>query len=293
MARLNISQLPLPADEFRPDLISPRFETEQGALKEDLVRGKRLLQAADMATEPANQECALALAHKLKMAGEHRIATLASSVTCRDHRIRVGGNMLRLVEIIPPEDLATFCLSPSSLEVAGSELAGMDPKMLGEALRSDFNRHKVSAATGAVIAFLDGEYEPNSDIWRLHWHGLVIGKKVSALENLRGTRKYRSTRYRGRPGRSKQRIQIRRKLDNLPYHLPYLLKSFWPSRWEGWIDGRPVRQSYRSRIPEPRHSQWLLWMDRWSLQDLCVLVGLRVGSHGLTLTKKYMNGDGQ
>lgn len=291
MTRLNIEGLGTPPRKYRPDLISRGFESEHDARKEDRIRARRLEQAAKMATKPEHAQRARALARLLEDGPADDLETLASSIVLRRHRINVGGALLAFADSYSGQ-IATACLWPKSMEIPGPDLANLNPLSAGHALRSDCNRHGVSAANGGAIFFLDGEYEPNADVWRLHYHGLLLGEKIKALNGLRDTRKYQSTRYRQKPGRSQQRVRINWKLTDLSYHLPYLLKSFWPSRWEGEIDGEHSRQKHRSRIPEPRHSQWLLWMDRWRLSDLCVLHGLEVGSEGLRFTEKYTNGVG-
>ncbi len=112
---------------------------------------------------------------------------------------------------------------------------------------------------------------------------------IDVVDRLRNSRNYRSVR-KGDELRSVQRVRINRSLTNLPAPLTYLIKRYWSARWEGVLGDRAVRQSYPSRIPEPRHSQLLLWLDQWSLKDMCLLMRLEVGSAGLRLrSNKYMN----
>jgi len=84
------------------------------------------------------------------------------------------------------------------------------------------------------------------------------------------------------------RVVISREpLTDLPHPLTYFLQSFWPHRPKGKFGGRTEekRGERRRRIPEPSHTQKLLWMDLWSLADITLLVGLRVTSSGFKITK--------
>lgn len=288
MPRLNFGNLPLPGPKEQAVVLSlvRGFESEEKARNEDKVRAKLLRKAASLAYLPENRLAASSLAHVLEYNDDYPPETIASSLRMRLYRISAIHAFFRLFEVQYDVDWVTFHLTPRGLDIPGAQLQDFDPRRACRALRATFDRIGVSAAEGALFCYLDGEYEPNTDVFRIHFHGFATGDKVQALEGLRNLRNFRSERFRSRPGRSIQRVRILRKLTNFPYHLSYLLKSFWPSRWEGDIEGKMVRQRFRSRIREPRHSQLLLWFNRWRLGDLVILVGLEVGSDGLRLTQK-------
>ena len=294
MAGLSIADLPLPPREFRPDLARTQrgsFETEAAARGEDNERVRLLRIAASQAASPHNRAAALELARLLRFSGEGVPQTVASSRYMRDQRIRVGGALWRLATEWPP---VAFTLIPRGLDVPGNELGNVHPRRLCEALRSDLNRVGATRQSGYLITFLDGEYELNSDTYRIHFHGLAAGSIVYFVRCL-GQQTYRhlSRRHSGGGERPVQRVRVQSNLTDLPAPLTYVLKSFWSARWEGKINEQWVRQTLRSRIPEPRHSQLLLWLDKWRLQDLCLMMRLRVGKDGLQPTPKaYVNGIG-
>ena len=70
-------------------------------------------------------------------------------------------------------------------------------------------------------------------------------------------------------------------LFNLPEPLTYVVQSSYPHR-PTFVDkdGELRRGTRKRRIPEPYHTQWLLWMDRWSIDDMLLLSGLRVTRSG-------------
>lgn len=221
---------------------------------------------------------------------------MASSAYMRGRRIRVGGALWKLKDDYPVGLISTFTVINPKWEFPGSQLHKVDPQKLRNAFRSWLTRGGAKGATGYLVAFIDAEYEPMNDIWRFHFHGLVAGGMRNVVEQLRHTRSFQSKRQKSDDcqGRILQRVRVSRKpLVNMPEPLTYLLKSFWSSRWEGPVDGIQRRQNRKCRIREPRHTQHLLWLDRWSLQDITLLMGVRVGQSGfeLTNTKRYTNGD--
>jgi len=50
--------------------------------------------------------------------------------------------------------------------------------------------------------------------------------------------------------------------------------------------GKRIRARRKQRIGEPHHSQALLWLNRWEIADLSLMVGLRVTKTGLRQTKQ-------
>ena len=151
---------------------------------------------------------------------------------------------------------------------------------LKAALRSDLNRCGAKDADGFLFAALHGEFEPTEEVYRLHWHLLISGGMIEVVDRLRDRPKYRSRNGDGEAVR--QRVRIGRKsLEQLPRPLTYLLQSWWPSRWIGHVgDGEVKRQRQRTRIPEPHHSENLVWLDQQRIDDLVLLRRLRVTNAG-------------
>lgn len=175
----------------------------------------------------------------------------------------------------------TALLPDGVVDVSG--LLEFDPARRLQAFRSTLNRRGAAEASGFLFACIHGEFDPTTCLFHLHLHGLASDGYLDLLDSLRSLPAYRSARGSG----EKQKVRIgRRPLDNLPYPLTYIVQSSWPSRWRGEIDGVAQRSAIRARIPEPYHTAHLLWLDRWSLQDVTLLMGLRVTPDGMALTDR-------
>ena len=301
MSGSGISTVPLPENRYRPDLISYsderfQFETEQFSREEDARRVKMLRKSASQAKKPENRIAALELADRLDYGDGDPPETLASHLYMRGHRIAIAGALWRLAERPDFGQVSIVGIAPRSLEIPGESLWQVDPRKAGATVRTDLYNCGAKTAGGYAAAFFDAEHEPMTDMFRFHFHGLAAGGMLDVIEGLRAAPKYRSIAVREGHRKRVPRIVVSRKpLENLPAPLTYLLKSFYSSKWEGQIDGERRRQNRKSRIKEPRHSQVLLWLDRWSLQDITLLLGLRVNADGFHLTKPktYTNGEGR
>lgn len=283
MAGLSISDLkPIPG--FRLNMLTGNgssCETEHEARAEDRVRAQLLRRSALTATLPANRENAERLAELLDYGDDEPPETPASKLHMRRMRERTIGH---LVELQQNTDftVASVHLEPYRQELPGPSLCGLDCRAERRALRSALACTGELQRPGGAILFQDLEHVMGADMWRGGWHGLVFGEKVRAFDALRSTRNYQPRLQQANSRRS-SRVRIIRNLHDIDYHLTYLFKGSFYGRWEGCIDGRRVRSGKR-RIPGHRHSQVLLWLHRQSVDDLCNLIGLRVGKGGLFFT---------
>jgi len=121
---------------------------------------------------------------------------------------------------------------------------------------------------------------------KLHWHLIVCGEAMrEAVERLRDHRRFR--RVVGavnNPDGVDVRIEVKRiSQATLPVVIGYTTKAGWFSRWRTVnADGQPKSQRQKCRIPEPAHSQVLLWLDQWTVGDMALLVNLYVTKEGIT-----------
>ncbi len=259
MPRQNLTHLRLPDRQYRVDLDpTSNFETLEAARNEDRLRAKMLLKYADSPISPSRRRRAIHLARALS--DEDQGSSKASAVSTREERIRVFGHLWRICDR-ESDDPSTFAAKSEALEIPGQDLHKVDPVALCKAFKADLYRAGAKDADGHLLAFLDGEYGPDGDVWKLHLHGLVDGKLKNVIDQLRDTKKF---------GQLRDIWMSRKPLTDLPDTLTYLDKPFWSSRWEGEVG----RQSYKSRIKEPRHSELLLWLDQHSPNDFSVRVGL-------------------
>jgi hypothetical protein len=153
-----------------------------------------------------------------------------------------------------------------------------------DAVRAALNRRSPGRSDGYLFAGLHGELNFLTQRLELHIHGLALGELLAAVDDLRLLSNYRARKS---EGDTTARVVVGRKpLTNLPYPLLYTVQPYWPLRWRGIIDGMERRGKVRHRIPEPFHTQLLLWLDRWSLQDVTLMMGMSVGREGLSISAK-------
>jgi len=288
VGRLNIEALPRPAPAYQiTGLPVPKgkkmvFESRPFAICENTKRRNALSANAEAAPHLYANRQARRLAWKLGRPVASMRRTPASSLYMGHVRFRLIGAVWRLIDQGPWDcrEVVFFTVRPDEWEFSPEELPAARAERLIAQLKTRLNRAGASHADGFLIAFLHGEYEPTSGRYVLHAHGFAVGGMVDVLESLRGTRKHPGWLRDGRLNRS------RKPITNLPYVLGYAFKSFWPCKRIGPVGDEAVvaRNRHGQRIPEPFHSQYLVWLDQHSVSDLCLLMKLRVTRDGLLPT---------
>ena len=296
MTGLGISSLPLPADAFRVDLpysanFFSRFETEEAARNEDVSRAVKAKRAAQIATNPNNRVAAEALAYKLDYyaRGDDPPESAASSSYMRGHRIAITGSLSQTFYPDYPSNACTATILRADWEIAPPKLRALDPSEILNPLRMDLYRSGARDADGAIFASVHAEHEPRSHKVRVHAHMAVDGGMVDVVRRLRDLPLYAPI-IREHEGVIKKVPTVRVtkiREGNLFDPLSYTVQSFIPSRWEGVIDGKWCRSKMRTRVVEPVHTQILLWLDQWRLEDLTMQIGLKVSKQGLVRTRPF------
>lgn len=283
MPRLSLEHLPRP--RRRNDIAriaGSHFETEEAAQKEDQVRVRRLRGNAGR-TDGEQAECDH-LADQIERVGPDNPTTLPSKVAMRPHRLRMAGDLLRLCR---GKRTYFVTLIPRGLSIAPDDLPGFNPKKENQKLRVTLNRAGANSGTkGWIFAYLEGEYNPATGMIQVHWHLIVVGDgMVSAIKRLRQQPRFkRRVGARNNPDGVKMRIKIQRvRQSRLHRAINYATKGTWYQKWrdEG-ADGARRTQKYRSRIQEPTGSKVLLWLDRWKVGDMTMMLNLWVSKSGLT-----------
>ena len=179
---------------------------------------------------------------------------------------------------------------PRNAEREPHQLMDLDPNRLTDALAAALYAKGAAKASGWLIVFLHGEHEPRRNVYRPHFHGYAYGGMVDVVRRLRELPNYKTRKF-GKDGRVNavyRPVQVKQKRPrNFRRQIAYRLQSYWPAK--AIIisdDGQHKRARRRRRIPEPYHSQVLLWLDRWKLSDLTLMIGLRVTRNGLVQTKR-------
>lgn len=262
------------------------IETKETARREDNVRARLLRGTASSRSSLVEAKHCAKMAGRLEqtLSNDMPPRSLASARRMREHRINIASSLHQLIERSGLE-ATTVTLVSTRWTVAASSLPSIDPAALLNGVRSDFVRAGLDLSNGALFMAVDGAFERNRSLYQLHVNGLALGTAINAIEELRTLDKYRRVRSCTATTLPIYRpvVVSRSALTNLPSTLAYRLKHDWPCTWLP-MDGSTNRSRNEQRIPEPYHSQWLLWMDRWELSDITLLMGMFVGKDGFTLT---------
>lgn len=279
---------------YRVDRACPDFETVADCQAVDRLRSSALLRT--IASHPhlldVRRATTLARTLSINATGTDEIASIASRVHMRTLRINVPGALWQLVDSEP--GCTTCTVIGRSWEVAPEDLCWFNPVAALSGFRGGLYRVGLAETNGWLFAAWHGEYDPIANVFRLHLHIVCNPAMVRVIDRLRPMANYVFAERLpdGDWDPVYRRIRINRQpLHSLPTPLTYLLQSFWPSRPILVTDeGKRRRVREKRAIPEPYASIVLTWLDRWSLQDITLLVGLRVTSEGLIRTRsKYTN----
>jgi hypothetical protein len=272
------------------------FETFDQVLPEDLGRalglraiaaglGKRAWGAsapdpAELARLNLDTWAAADLAARLEAAVQSRCpeATPSSAFYMRDQRLRIGAALWETAETSPYQPVNVFTAIHPSWLCPADHLLSLNLCKVQNQFRTHLNRAGVITASGFIAACLHGEFEPFGERYQLHFHGLCAGDKVKALNRLRGRQGYIRTAEVNWPLKLYP-------LNNPPRQLSYLMQSFWPMKAQMLRpDGTYYRTRTKTRIKEPYHSLYLLWLDKWSIDDMWLLSGIRTTGGRMILT---------
>jgi hypothetical protein len=286
-----IADMPCLSDEWRVDLHSRGFESPEAAHSEDAEqRAPRLRRWAAEHKGNASTR-AMALADRLDPAVTPEIPkTPASARYVREQRIRIISHVWKAVAEDQTGTIARYDVIKPGWACSSRGLGKKSPFKLNREFRRELERAAAKVVEGGssncrgfLFAVLHGDFEKRSKLFQPHWHLVATGDWVPVVEHLRTVKAYQPTE------RVRTPIRARRKFDDLAYALTYLMKLYWPSKWQGKVSGQKTERRSRKpqRIPEPHHSRLLLWMDRWSIQDLVLTMNVRVGKSGLVVKSVF------
>lgn len=292
MSRRGIGGLPPPPSGFDPVRNTDRddgvikFETKGKAEVEDRLRLTRLLRLARQGSNLADSRAALRLAKRVEraIADDKVSSTPASARYLRRIRRRLAGWLWFISTTHPHYHQTLVTLLCDIWKIPAPDLMLFDPVRMLANLRSLLWSRGADVARGYLELGIHCEYFEPSDEFHFHIHGIAAGEMVDVIDGLRAARQFKQI---GTPGEKKPRpnIQIKPITGNRPAPYLYTLQSFAPRR--GYVDPitGEVHRGSKRRIPEPYHSLYLLWLDRYRIEDLVLLIGLRVTTKGLTVTR--------
>ena len=294
MPRSNIGRLKLPPLKYRLDRVLPgpgssgAFEIKTAVFSEDERRARSLTSATLANLTERRQAVCLAIRIDPHGVGTGERGSLASATDMRVVRIKTTGAILQIIDEHSGVPVAAVTLVPTGHRFNTPSLDNIDPRKLLASIRTDLNRCRAAAADGWLVLVLHGEFDTSAALYRLHFHGIAAGGMIDVVNGLKKLRKYRSKRITSQVEHTAvdKPVMISRKpITNLPTTVSYIFQSFWPARWIGTTaDGQVRKQRQKHRIPEPQHSEVLLWLDKWNLKDITVLIKMRVSKGRLVLS---------
>jgi hypothetical protein len=257
-----------------------KFPTYYAALREDRYRAKCLENTRGLSAWEARQAEDLRMRLIAAINTGVPVQTLASAVFHRQARMPILEAIWKFLATTATQPLAFVTLMPQNTLFAAKDLSDVNPALLMQRHRNDFDRCGVTAASGFAFFGLDAEFDSNrhGGVWDFGSHGIVAGDKVAAIKNLRSMRKYTNARShpleQGLP--VSPRVQLKEGLYNLPEPITYCLESWVPHRPTSLkADGTLQRSATKRRIPSPDFQRWLIWMNMWDIKDFILLSNLR------------------
>ena len=294
MAGHSYSDLPKPRRPYRLDRDTRhddgvvRFRNHETELRRDIRREKLLGNTADLSRWEA--ERANDLQERLNRANQTGVPakTLASAVYHREARMPILGNFWKKLDEHADKAQGFVTLRPQGMLYRADELFSVEPANLLKRLRNDFNRQGITAAPGFGFCGLDADFDANryGGVYDFHFHGIMVGEKRHAIQNLREMPKFDPARLDPLEHGLKpsHRWEVKEPLFNLPDPITYCLESWVPHRPTRIIaDGSRERSTTKQEIPSPYKQRWLIWMDMWSIEDFILLSNLRPTGAGFQL----------
>lgn len=278
----------MPKPVARYDIASADwFESKEKSLVEDRRRSRALnRQAAKHGGAWGKRAKALSRRlDPLQQVGRLPLS-MASSRYMRKLRRRVTGALLQLIRGAGGATIRRADVVKASWACDVEELSRESLARLKNEFRSDLIRAGANRSKGFIVAIFHTEFDASANLFQHHFHLLVSEEQVDVVDRLRQQRGYASPRRKGaHDGNVATPVRIRREpITNAAYALSYLLKSFALEfkREKAGSGTRKDRKSGR-RIREPYHSELLLWLDRQSVGDAVLLLGLRIGKNGFQM----------
>lgn len=299
MARLSVGSLLWPSDCYRLDLHLPGFETEEQAADEARLRTRILrIDAAGHGGDWGRK--AIALADKIDPDLNAQFSrSPADPRYMRDQRIRIIGALWKLYDSLGHVNVRRCDVIRTNWNLDIFDFIHEDAARLKNEFRSAIVRTKARLqwngidTTGRFIfAALHGEFDPEGLAFQLHYHIIEDDEDAVVIDSLRDRKGFitprRTDAY--ERGAADDRVTTpvrvtRKPLTNVPAALSYLLKSYWfqHARRETSSGSKKLNRTGQ-RIKPPFLSTQLLWIDKFDIADLILMIGLRINRDGFIIT---------
>jgi hypothetical protein len=273
-----------PKKQHRVDRLMPDFETPEAALKEEQLRvkaiGRRIKQTRNPKRLRKLRTLEADLKHNIEaiQSGGALVATPASAIYVRAYRVCSSGELLHRLTKPKGQRIAFVTLIPRGerWRPAEGDLKKIDATRLRGALRKMFALHSKGATSGWMYFGIDGEQEPNEGVIQLHAHGVVTDDLIEVIEKMKEIRTFKSD------DTVRVRIRVEHDIKSLPRTATYAYKNFWCARPIRLLpDGTSDRTRRRQRIRGRAFVDHLLWLHRYGIKDLTMIMGMRMTKKGL------------
>lgn len=281
MGRLRVSDLAPAEAPHRVDLLNPKFESEAFARswdhrKAELLRNDARQHGGEWGIR--GNELADLIDPRLNPGIPN---SLASSRRWRKLRILLGGGLLKLHHEHSQGQLIRADIIKPSWRRDVWDFQTDSPGRLFNEFRSTLNRARNGRdLSGFMLGGYHNEWDEDAHMYQPHIHIVAAEQHIGLLHDLKGRRGFESGR--GGKGPVADPILVRESHVTSPeYALLYLFKSYWLRTFRLANGDRCHRQ-----LMAPYHSEFLLWLDQRSINDLVFLYGLNVSKGGILLPSK-------
>jgi hypothetical protein len=301
MGRIRITELRPLLKYRRPERAGTKViaYTLEDAMREDRNRAKRIIRAIPRRDGVFKKKQAKCLSARLDVEQGQVPKTLASAAHIVELREPILDHLVRLAGKAKLGRVMTGALLPQrNAHLRAGDLQKLDPRKFMLRLRSDLIRCGAAEADGYIFAVLHAEFGLPANRLHPHYHFIAVGGMIEVLERLRSRGKYAVANIAEEAGGGHAAALRTRELEpsEARYALSYLFQQYWPARWSGISEDNKKVRGPRARVPEPYHTEWLLWMDRQRLENFVLMMHLQVGRRGLRIInrkKPYFNLEGQ
>lgn len=248
------------------------IETRKAAFKEDIKRISGLRYALSKFHDITDKNLATHILKRLRKSVQRNsiFRSLSSSLFSRRLRVREIRLLTSALKAYESDEIRFFHTVLKRWAIPADKLREFDPKAFTERLRFHLRQCGAASADGFLLARVHGEFEPYAkEVWP-HFHGVGTGEMLKVLKNLKH---YYSTH--DVEGGPRTKVMLRKAV-SLPEQISYIFQSFWPSRYRGPASDQPdetIRQRQKTRIPEPYHSEWVIWIHELKPYDLLIIIG--------------------
>lgn len=209
--------------------------------------------------------------------------SLASMRYLRKRRLAINDHLGWLINRVA-EPLTFSTLLPRGWLIPADQLGDVNPRKFLAQIRAVLIRAGASYAAGWAFFVLDCEYIEHLDAFAFHLHGVSMGAISIIIGSLRERRKFHWQP--GDHGLGKRPVQLKRVTQGEEARtVNYLIKTFHGKRVYREEGGEPVRTGQKVAVPEPRRSEYLLWLSRWRIDDIVLSVHLFFGKDRLQVSR--------